>query len=318
MLQISKKLVTLQTNNNVITSVGMELRQLKYFIKVAETSCFSEASRQLFISQSAISQQIKLLEEELNTQLFVRQHYNIILTESGEKLYPLAKQVISDVTECQSCIMDLQGLLCGELNIGLTYSFEAYMRDAMLEFMRTYPQMKINAHYKNLSELLRMLQNKEIDMMLSMMPTSPHYFVESIPLMEYRLAAVMRKTHALADKGTITFQDLLPHQLILPEKGLRDRNAIESFIHKDTGNLNVRALVNDVNALLNIIQETHFIAILTEASIKHRPSLCCVPIEELMEPIPVYAHFNNQVNRKKSADKFLEILRNSARLLQIM
>lgn len=289
----------------------MELRQIKYFIKVADTGSFSEAARQLFVSQSAISQQIKLLEDELDAQLFVRDHNRVVTTENGEQLYPLAKQVMSDVAECHTRIKDLQGLLCGELNVGLTYSLEPYMRDAMLVFMSAYPKVQLNAHYKNLPELLRMLQNEEIDMMLSMMPTSPHDFVESVSLTEYRLAAVMRKTHILARKSSITFQDLLPHRLILPEKGLRDRNAVESFIHKKTGNLRVRALVNDVNALLNIIQETNYVTILTEGAIANRPSLCYVPIEELKAPIPIYAHFNNLLKRKNSATMFLEILRDS-------
>lgn len=296
----------------------MELRQLKYFIGVADCGCISKASRQLFISQSAISQQIKLLEEELDTQLFVRHHNCVALTEGGAELYPLAKQVINCVSECQSRINELHGLLCGELNIGLTYSLESYMREAMLEFMRIYPKVQVNAHYKNLTELLRMLDHNEIDMMLSMMPTGQHDFVDSVPLTEYRLAAVMRKTHVLAKKPSLTFSDLLPHKLILPEKGLRDRNAIESFIHKDTGDLKVRALVNDVNALLNILQETNYVSILTEATIVNRPSLCSIPIEELKAPIPIYAHFNNLQSKKTSALKFQEILRNSALLHQMM
>lgn len=296
----------------------MELRQLKYFLRVADTHSFSEASRQLFVTQSAISQQIKLLEEELDTLLFVRQHGTIILTESGEELYPLARQVVGDVEECHSRIMDLRGRLCGELNVGLTYSLEPYMREAMLEFMRAYPDVRVCAHYKNLPELLRMLRDKEIDMMLSMMPTSPHDFVDSVPLTEYRLAAIMRKTHALARRESVTFHDLLPHKLILPEKGIRDRNAIESFIYHDTGKLNVRALVNDVNALLNIIQETNYITILAEASIASRPDLCFVPIEELKSPLPIYAHFNNLLNRKNSALKFLDMLRSSTFIRQMV
>lgn len=296
----------------------MELRQLKYFVGVAETGSFSVASRQQFISQSAVSQQIKLLEEELGTQLLVRQHNNAVLTESGEELLPLAKRVLRNVDECRSRINDLQGLLCGELNIGLTFSLEPYMRDTMLRFMHDYPMVQLNAHYKNLPELLRMLQDRNIDVMLSMMPTSPHDFVESVRLMEYRLAAVMRKTHVLAQKESLTFQDLLPHKLILPEKGLRDRNAIESFVHKETGKLNVRSLVNDVNALLNIIHESNYISILTEATIVNRPSLCAVPIEELKEPIPIYAHFNNTLNRKNSATKFVEMLKTSIHLRNIL
>lgn len=294
----------------------MELRQLKYFVGVAETGCISETSRQAFISQSAISQQIRLLEDELGTPLFVRRHNRLDLTESGLGLLPLARQVLRDVDECHERIKELQGLLCGNLNVGLTFSLEPYMREAMLQFMHTYPNVQFNAHYKNLPELLRMLNNREIDIMLSMMPTSPHDFADSIPLTQYRLAAIMRKTHTLASQDAVTFQDLLPHRLILPEKGLRDRNAIESFVHKETGNLNVRALVSDVNALLNIIEETNYISILNESCIANRPSLCCVPIRELSEPLQIYAHFNNTVQCKRSARIFTDMLLDTARKKQ--
>ncbi|MCQ2220624.1 MAG: LysR family transcriptional regulator [Prevotella sp.] len=290
----------------------MELRQLKYFVGIAETGRFSDASKQLFISQSAVSQQIKLLEEELGTQLFVRNQHSVSLTESGKELLPLARKVLRGITDCYDRIADLKGMLCGELNIGLTYTLEPYVREAMLSFMKTYPKVQVNAYYKNLPELLARLRNCEIDMMLSMMPTSPHEFIDSVPLMEYRLSAIMRKTHPLAGKKQLTFHDLEHQGLILPEKGIRDRNAIESYIHTETGTLNIRSLVNDANAILNILQESNYISILAENTIANRPSLCAVPIVALDKPITVYAHFNREISRKHSADVFLEKFRGTS------
>lgn len=286
----------------------MDIRQLQYFVGIAETGRFSEASRLLFVTQSAVSQQIKLLEEELGTQLFVRQAHSVALTESGQELLPLAKKVLQGVTECYDRMNDLKGLLCGTLNIGLTYSLEPYIRETMLAFMSRFPKVKVNAYYKSLTDLLRMLKEHEIDIMFSMMPTSPHEFATSIPLTEYRLAAIMRANHPLAKKEIIQFSDLLPHKLILPEKGLRDRNAIESFIHTETGELNVVSLISDVNAIMNILQESNYISILTEHTIKNCPTLCRVPIKELSKPIKVYAHFNNTILQKHSADVFVEML----------
>lgn len=286
----------------------MDIRQLQYFVGIAETGCFSEASRLLFVTQSAVSQQIKLLEEELGTQLFVRQAHSVALTESGQELLPLAKKVLQGVTECYDRMNDLKGLLCGTLNIGLTYSLEPYIRETMLAFMSRFPRVKVNAYYKSLTDLLRMLKEHEIDIMFSMMPTSPHEYATSIPLTEYRLAAIMRANHPLAKKEIIQFSDLLPHKLILPEKGLRDRNAIESFIHTETGELNVVSLISDVNAIMNILQESNYISILTEHTIKNCPTLCRVPIKELSKPIKVYAHFNNTILQKHSADVFVEML----------
>lgn len=286
----------------------MDIRQLQYFVGIAETGRFSEASRLLFVTQSAVSQQIKLLEEELGTQLFVRQAHSVALTESGQELLPLAKKVLQGVTECYDRMNDLKGLLCGTLNIGLTYSLEPYIRETMLAFMSRFPKVKVNAYYKSLTDLLRMLKEHEIDIMFSMMPTSPHEYATSIPLTEYRLAAIMRANHPLAKKEIIQFSDLLPHKLILPEKGLRDRNAIESFIHTETGELNVVSLISDVNAIMNLLQESNYISILTEHTIKNCPTLCRVPIKELSKPIKVYAHFNNTILQKHSADVFVEML----------
>lgn len=286
----------------------MDIRQLQYFVGIAETGRFSEASRMMFVTQSAVSQQIKLLEEELGTQLFARQSHYVRLTESGQELLPLAKKVLEGVEECRNRMTDLKGLLCGTLNIGLTFSLEPYIRETMLAFMSQYPKVKVNAYYKSLTDLLRMLRCHEIDIMFSMMPTSPHEFADSVPLLEYRLAAIMRKNHPLASKKELSFADFMPHKLILPEKGLRDRNAIESFIHAETGDLNVVSLINDVNALMNILQESNYISILTENVIKNNPLLCSVPIKELSKPIQIYAHFNNSTLRKHSADVFVEML----------
>lgn len=292
----------------------MDIRQLQFFISIAETGSFSETSRALCITQSAVSQQIKQLEEELDTQLFVRHTHSVILTDSGRELLPLAKNVIRGVAECRSRISDLKGLLCGQLNIGLTFSLEPYIRETMLTFMSHHPKVKVNAYYKSLSDLLCMLKDNEIDIMFSMMPTSPHEFIKSIPLTKYRLMAIMQKSHPLAKRDVLHFSDLLPYKLILPEKGLRDRNAIETFIHAETGDLNVVSLINDVNAILNILQESNYISILTDNTIKNCPLLCSIPIDELSSPIPVYAHFNNATLRKHSANVFMEKLKQSRSL----
>ncbi len=292
----------------------MEFRQLKYFVGIAETGKFSETSKQMYISQSAVSQQIKALEEELGTELFIRNNHDVKLTDSGRELLPLARNVIKSMNECTEKINDLKGLLCGELNVGLTYTMEPYVRPAMIEFMKKYPNVQLNAHYKNLPELLKKLHDNDIDMMLSMMPTSPHEFCESEPLMDYTLCAIMRKQHPLAGKETLTFKDLSKQGLILPERGIRDRNAIESYIHAKTGKLKIRSLINDPNAILNIVQETNMIGILAESTIENRPSLCSVHIDELSNPVKIYCHFNKDRGRKHSAQIFLDIIKNTEKM----
>lgn len=85
----------------------MELKQLKYFQKVAELMNFSEDARQLNITQSTLSQQIKKLEEEINVTLLVRDSHRVHLTDVGEVVLPAISRTIRDATACKDIIHDV-------------------------------------------------------------------------------------------------------------------------------------------------------------------------------------------------------------------
>ena len=107
----------------------MELRQLRSFIKLAEKLNFSAASRELCLTQSTLSQQIKTLEDEFGAMLFIRNSHSVALTEAGMELLPFARKTVADAEECRQRIIDLQEMLVGELNIGVTYSFSPILTE---------------------------------------------------------------------------------------------------------------------------------------------------------------------------------------------
>lgn len=288
----------------------MEIRQLKYFIGVAEAGSISEASRRFFLSQSAISQQIKALEEELNTTLFIRTSHRLTLTDSGEMLLPLARQVLTDVNACQERMTDLNDMLCGELTIGLTFSLEPYVRPAIVKFLKAFPKVRLNIFYKTIPELREMLLRNEVDMIFSVdRQTEGDESIISVPATEYKLCAVMRDTHPLADRSILTFEDMAHQHFVLPEPGIRDRNAVEVYLHEAAADVNVRAVINDPNALLNLVHSTNYISILSERVIVGREGLCAVDIEELSQPIVAYAKTLRSTYQKRSAQMFLEMFK---------
>ena len=122
----------------------MELRQLKYFVKVAETLNFSEAAKVLNVTQSTLSQQVKQLETEIGTQLLLRSSHSVALTEAGNELLPLARQTLHKAQLCTERINDLNNLLTGTLNIGVTYSFSPILTETLVSFMKMYPRIKLN------------------------------------------------------------------------------------------------------------------------------------------------------------------------------
>lgn len=287
----------------------MELRQLKYFVGIAEGGSFSEASRQFFLSQSAVSQQIKALEEELKTQLFVRNSHKVELTESGELLLPLARQVLQDANHCKERILDVNNMLCGELNIGLTQSLEYQMRQAMIRFMKIYPKVQLNVYYKTIPELIKMLRSGLLDVAFSIKIEGEEDWVESVPLVQYRLCAFMRDTHPLANCKILSFSDLEHQAIIAPEQSIKSQNAVEAYLCKQAANLHVRAVVNELGTLLNLLRHTNCISILSELSDRGDNELRVIPIQELLSPVTAYAHSLKGAHRKRSTKEFVRLLK---------
>ena len=107
----------------------MEIRQLNIFLKAAETLNFAEAARLLFMTQSAFTQNIKQLEEELGVSLFDRNSHSVHLTEAGEVMQEYARKTIYMADECKAHIMDLKQMKSGVLRIGVTHSFSLMTTD---------------------------------------------------------------------------------------------------------------------------------------------------------------------------------------------
>lgn len=286
----------------------MELRQLSYFVSIAECGSFSEGSRRCYVSQSAISQQIKLLEEELGMSLFTRSSHHLSLTEGGKVLYPLAKKVLKDVEECHERISDFNGMLSGHLSIGLTFSLEPHIRGAVVRFIRRYPNVKLNVWYKTLPELMRMLRVGEIDMAFGIKVEGEEEWVESKPVMSYRLCAVMRDTHPLSTRKQLSFKDLRLQHIVLPEASIRDQNAAEFYLSNAARVLQYCTHVNSPTAILSILRSSNCISILPEHIVKGTIGLCAISVEELADSYTSYVYFRKNAYRKVAGKAFLDLL----------
>lgn len=286
----------------------MDIRQLKFFVGIAEYGSFSEVSRRFFVSQSAISQTIKALEDELDTKLFTRTSHKVMLTESGELLLPLARKVLNGVDECRNMMSEINNVLRGELNIGVTHSLEPYVTRTMARFMRLHPNVMLNVKYCTIPELITQLRGGDLDLAFSIKVEGEEDWVDSYPVMSYRLCAIMRDTHSLASRSELTFKDLELQPLVLPETSQRSHNAVESFLHKDGARLRVRAFVDSPWAILNLLRHTNCISILSEQTARGNDDLASVPIRELLNPVTVFAHMRKDGHRKRSAETFLDLL----------
>lgn len=288
----------------------MELRQLRYFAKAAETLNFSDAAKCLNIAQSSLSQQVKQLEDELGTQLFIRSSHSVRLTEAGEMMLPFALRTLHEAESCVDRIHDLQKLLTGTLNIGVTHSFSPILTESVISFMKMYPKIKLNIVYKQMNELMELLAKREIDFVLAFRPLQPMPDVESHILFQNALSAIVGKHHPLASKEKISIAELEKYELALPSKGLQARNAFDS-IAPDYNSFNIRIELNEVNTLLKLIRQTCLVTVLAEDSIYDIQDVKAVHIDIPDNEMTGCVHILKDTYRKHSMQEFIRILTES-------
>lgn len=286
----------------------MELRQLRFFVRTAQTLNFSRAARELFVTQSTLSQGLKKLEEELETQLFYRDSHSVSLTEAGATLLPFAIKVIEDSDNCLNCLDELLSLHKGDLNIGVTHSFRAVSTQTLLQFLREWPQIKFNICYKSCEELMDMLIARQLDLVLAYRPEELSPLVESHNLYEDRLCAIVSATHPLAKEKTVKIEELQNYALALPAQGMQSRRVLDRICEKQCLTLAPRVTLNLVNPLLELVVRSQMVTILARKSLLERDSLVAIPIDAPGTEIEGAFHILKDSYAKQATRNFVRLL----------
>ena len=288
----------------------MELRQLKYFVKTAYALNFSEAARQLFISQSTLSQQIRQLENELSCELFVRDSHKVALTECGEKLLPLARRCMRDADDCVMEIANVKNLNIGTLNIGVTYTFSKIMWYTMKEYLYAYKGVKLNVTYTNTQTLKKMLRKHEIDFALAYRSEDDTEDFESYELFTTQLCAILPKGHALAGRKSLSLTDLQGFPIAMPSQGVQGRKWIDRELHANPDiKLNVRIEISDANVLCNLVEQgDRLVTILSKVSITGHNGLVAIPLDIPDNEMHGCVHMLKDEYYKHTAQTFVKML----------
>ena len=286
----------------------MELRQLKYFVKVAELLSFSKAAKALYITQSTLSQQIKQLEDELDMALFFRNNHKVTLTEAGETFLEGAKKTLADADDNKAKIMDLAMGYRGVLNIGVTYSFGSILTETVLAFKKKFPDVQLNICYKNVMELMELVSDGELDFALSFRASEKYESVESHILFDNRLCIVVRDEHPLTRKKFVRLADLEDYELVLPSIGLQARSAFDTIIAERNLNLKVAIEANEVNTVLNLLKKSIYVTVLSETVVLEHAGFTTIEIDDAECSMEGCLHFCTNRYRKRSTEEFIRLL----------
>lgn len=187
----------------------MELRQLHYFIKVAQKQHVTQASEELHVAQSAVSRQIHQLEEELGVALFVQKGRNLQLTPVGKLFLGRVEGVLSDLERAVQEVHEFLDPELGEVRIGFPHSLGiSLLPTVVAEFRKEHPKVKFRLRQGTYSSLIRDLAGGEIDLsFVSPFPES-HELVTGELLLSEELYAVVPQHHPLAGCASIQLHQL--------------------------------------------------------------------------------------------------------------
>jgi DNA-binding transcriptional LysR family regulator len=207
----------------------MDLRQLEILQAIAETGSFTACGRKLHVSQSAISRQILLLEEELGEPLFLRVGRQVRMTPAAESLVQLGQRVFHDLRETVGTITDRTRELRGTLRLTGGMTVCLYVFPPLLKHLRrVHPQLDVRLTVATAGRSVQEIRAGRVDAGLLTLPVEESDLV-TVPVLREELLLVMNPTHALARRRRVLPKDLGGQPFVLFEAGSATRRVIDHF-----------------------------------------------------------------------------------------
>lgn len=199
----------------------MDLYSMQYAVAVADHLNFSLAAQSCGVGQSALSQQISKLEKELGVTLFYRTSKMVSVTEAGESFVHAARKILQAAEALRTEMALYSGLRKGSLRLGIITSLECiHFGDMLSAFCRTFPEIAVSITQGGTYTLLRLLEEREIDIaFLNRPPKGIHGALSFRQLGEDRYSLAVPTIHPLARRGSVSLRDLKDERFIFHQPG---------------------------------------------------------------------------------------------------
>lgn len=211
--------------------MNITIRQLQIFESVAKHLSYTRAAKVLYLSQPAVSMQIKQLESELEMPLFERMGKTLYLTDTGVELLNYARNISQQLTELDEVMTEMRGSQRGRLAIAVASTANYFALKLLGEFYKRFSGTTISLDVTNRASLLKHLNDNTVDMVIMGQPPED-LDVDATPFLDNPLVVIAPKGHVLEGKKAITLSVLQQETFILREHGSGTRIAMERFFEE--------------------------------------------------------------------------------------
>ena len=262
----------------------MELRQLHYFVAVAEESSFTRGAQRLRVAQPAVSQQIQRLERELGEALFNRGGRSVALTAAGETLLPHARATLASAQRAKEAVAALGRLLAGRLSVGLVQAQpDSWITTLLGEYHQRYPAVQIALLEDEPAALLDRVATGRLDVAFVGMLRQPPSGVDAKPVSAEPLAVALNAGHPLADRTTLAVADLAGVGLasLVPGTGLR--TVLERECDRAGFRPRIVAETTDLGLLADLVGRGVGVALIPASVVSGRQNVVTVPVTPALD-----------------------------------
>lgn len=230
----------------------MNLRALRYFLSVCDRHNFTAAARDLNVSQPALSQQIRLLEEELGVRLFVRTSHHVTLTSAGALVAEHAQRLAEGVSRLHEAVDSFRGLRRGKLRIGVIQSFNAlHLAPILSESLRLHPGVDVTVLESANSTIIEGVADGTLDLGVAFGPVEGTLL--STPLYKDRLMLACSARHPFADRDGIPVGALSGETIALLTSDFATRRALDRFFEENAISPKRIVELNTFSAIFNLV-----------------------------------------------------------------
>lgn len=231
--------------------------RLVVFRKVADQLSFRKAAEELYLTQPAVSLQIKALEEDLGVQLFDRTGTHIRLTAAGQVLLGYAEQVSSLLVQAEHDIAALSGDHAGHLALGASTTIAQYVLPRLLgDFRRQFPRVHSTLISGNTEHIVEAVESQKIALGFIEGPARSRG-VKTEPFLKDELVLIVSTAHELAERASISCAELNAAPLLMRERGSGTRRVVELALEKrglKRGSLNVTMELDSTEAIKSAVE----------------------------------------------------------------
>ena len=264
----------------------MELRQLEYFVAVAEERHFTRAAQRLHVAQSGLSATIKALEVELGARLLLRTTRRVELTQAGDALLGEARRTLASARAAADVVAAVEGLVRGELGVGVMQAMSALNLGGLLRRFHTeFPGVELRLRQTSSADLVAQVEQGNLDLAFTSSVAGPHPGLAFLPVFSSPMVVVCAGNDPLNRRRRVALSDLERREFVDFPVGWGSRLVVDgAFVSAGLGR-RVPFEVNDVATLLDLVEAGLGIAVVPAAVAAVRPGLATVGLSPPLPPL---------------------------------